>query len=167
MLRQSIKCHRRARLFNRDRLSVGSHVYIGPDCMINAQGRVEIGDGTIFGPEVVVLSSTHDYRLGDLLPYDRFDRQKPVMIGRGVWIGYRAMISPGVKIGDGAIVAMGAVVTKDVPDGGIVGGNPAKLIAERDKAKIAALVDQGDYFHKAYEAGNRPRVLIEEDSDAA
>ena len=54
-----------------------------------------------------------------------------VVIGNDVWIGYRAIILSGVTIGDGAVIAAGAVVTKDVPAYGIVGGNPAKLIKKR------------------------------------
>lgn len=130
--------------------------------MLNAQGGISIGQGTIFGPEVVVLSSTHDYRVGGLLPYDKFDRQKPVSIGRGVWVGYRAMICPGVTIGDGAIVAMGAVVTRDVAEGEIVGGNPAARIAERDVTGIRKLVAREQYFHRLHATGERPRVMIEE-----
>jgi len=59
------------------------------------------------------------------------------------------MIVPGVTIGDGAIVAMGAVVTKDVAEGDIVGGNPAKVLSTRDAATVKSLVKQERYFLKA------------------
>jgi len=125
--------------------------------MLNAQGEISIGDGTILGPEVVVLSSSHDFRSGELLPYDIYDVERPVEIGRGVWIGYRAMIAPGVTIGDGAVVAMGAVVVKDIAPGGIVGGNPAQQIASRDVEEIDSCVEHRAFFHKRYWSGNRPR----------
>lgn len=158
--RRHVKCHRTTRLFHEDRLEIAPYVYLGPNCMINAQGGVAIGAGTIFGPEVVVLSSTHDFRMGDLLPYDVYDSQRPVTIGRGVWIGYRAMICPGITIGDGAVVAMGAVVTRDVGIGDVVGGNPATRIAERDAGKIAGLIAEERYFHRQHASGPRPRVLV-------
>jgi serine acetyltransferase len=60
------------------------------------------------------------------------------------------MIVPGVTIGDGAIVAMGSVVTKDVPDGAIVGGNPAKIISQRDAEWVKSMVDSEKYYIKAY-----------------
>lgn len=166
-LARNIKMHRTAKVFHPERLNIGSFVYVGPQCKFNAQGGLSIGDGTIFGPEVVILSSSHEYRVGDLLPYDKFDRQKPVRIGRGVWVGYRAMICPGVTIGDGAVVAMGAVVTRDVSDGEVVGGNPASHIAERDADKIRDLIKQEQYFHRIYTSSERPRVLITEDDTNA
>ena len=60
-----------------------------------------------------------------------FSEALPVVIGDDVWIGRRAMIMPGVKIGNGVVVAAGAVVTKDVPDFAIVGGVPAKILKIR------------------------------------
>lgn len=156
-LRNGVKCDRSARIFHPERLQVGRYIYIGPNCVINSQGGISIGDGTIFGPEVVVLSSSHDFRNGELLPYDIYENEKPVYIGSGVWIGYRAMISPGVSIGDGAIVGMGAVVTNDVPCGAVVGGNPARELSSRDAEEIRKMVDRQAYFHKQYWAGPRPR----------
>lgn len=158
LLAQLVKCDRTARLIHVDRLELGRYIYIGPNCMINAQGGVRIGDGTILGPEVVILSSTHDYKKGALLPYDIYDEQRPVEIGKGVWLGYRATICPGIRIGDGAIVAMGAVVTKDVEPGQVVGGNPARQLAQRDREQIARMVAAEDFFHKTNWSGPRRRV---------
>ncbi|MBL3563680.1 acyltransferase [Rhodovulum sulfidophilum] len=131
--------------------------------MINAQGGVTLGDGTILAPEVVILSSSHDYKQGALLPYDVYDVRRPVEIGRGVWLGYRAMICPGVRIGDGAIVAMGAVVTRDVASGEVVGGNPAKPLSRRDCDAISRMVAAENYFHKKHWSGQRPRVMAASD----
>ncbi len=157
-LKQYVKCHRSARLFHTDRLELGRFVYIGPNSMINAQGGVKIGAGSILSPEVVVLSSSHDFRRGDLLPYDVFDVHRPVSIGAGVWIGYRAMICPGVTIGDGAVVGMGSVVANDIPAGEVVGGNPARPLSKRDIAEIRDRVTEDAFFHKRYWSGPRPRV---------
>ena len=158
-----VKCDCSARLIHPDRLTLGRYIYIGPNCVINAQGDVSLGDGTILGPEVVILSSSHDYKQGSLLPYDVYDSQRPVEIGRGVWLGYRAMVCPGVRIGDGAVVGMGAVVTRDVASGEVVGGNPAKVLSRRDCDAIASMVGAEDYFHKKHWSGTRPRLTATSD----
>lgn len=154
-----VKCDRSVRIFHPEYLHLGQYIYIGPNCVLNAQGKIRVGDGTIFGPEVVVLSSNHDFRIGNLLPYDIYEIERPVFIGAGVWIGYRALIGAGVHIGDGAVVAMGAVVTKDVAPGHVVGGNPARIMSERDPEIIARGVYDKAYFHKLYWSGTRPREL--------
>ena len=98
-------------------------------CFLNLGADITIGNFVGFGQQVMILTETHDigtpeYRSGQLRP-------KPVTIGSGCWIGARATILPGVTIGDGAIVAAGAVVTKNVPPHTIVGGIPAKVLGER------------------------------------
>ncbi len=89
------------------------------------------------------------------MPYDELDKKEPVIIGKGCWLGWGAMVTPGTKIGDGAIVAMGSVVVKDVPDGAIIGGNPAKVIKYRsDLSKLDDLIRKQAYFLK-YKLENR------------
>ena len=117
-----------------------------------------MGAGSILAPEVVILSSTHDYKLGDLMPYDVYDQHRPITIGAGVWIGYRAMICPGVSIGDGAIVAMGAVVAHSVAPGQVVGGNPAKVITKREGESYQELIARGKFFHFKHWSGKRIRI---------
>jgi len=158
-LRKKIKLHRTVKIFHLENFTIGEYSYIGPRAMINAQGVVEIGSGCIIAPEVTIFSSSHDYRTGDLLPYDVFDINSRVRVGRGVWVGYRSLICPGVTIGDGAIIAMGAVVTKDVGCGEVVGGNPARVLSVRDACKIEQLAESMDYFHRRYWSGQRPRVV--------
>lgn len=83
-----------------------------------------IGDGTLIGSHVVLATINHGQD-----PKERADNYpSPIHIGKNVWIGSHATILPGRTIGDNAIVAAGAVVTKDVPEGAIVGGVPAKII---------------------------------------
>jgi maltose O-acetyltransferase len=130
-------------------ISIGKYCRIGHECHIDGEGFVEIGDGTILAPRVVILSSSHHYKKSDLLPYGFEDIKSPVIIGKGCWIGWGAMIRPGVRIGDGAVIAMGSVVVKDVGDGEVAGGNPAQIIATREnKIELLKMIEQEKYFVK-------------------
>lgn len=86
----------------------------------------------MMGTDVVVITKNHAFNQTDIpMMQQGFEDERPVIIGNDVWIGDRVIILPGVHIGDGAIIAAGAVVTKDVPAYAIVGGVPAKLIRMR------------------------------------
>ena len=114
-----------------DSLVVGNNVGINRDCYVAVRGRVKIGNDVIFGPGVKIFSENHNYS----------DLDKPIRlqgvtkletsIGNDVWLGANAVVMPGVSIGDGCIVATGAVVTKDVMKYAIVGGIPAEVIKMR------------------------------------
>ncbi|HEX5222709.1 MAG TPA: acyltransferase [Verrucomicrobiae bacterium] len=95
-----------------------------------AAKRVEIGEGTFVGADAMIFDNDFhapvgEWNWGDFTP----DNPKPVTIGRGVFIGARAIILKGVTIGDRAVVGAGAVVTKDVPRGEIAAGNPARVVS--------------------------------------
>jgi maltose O-acetyltransferase len=85
-----------------------------------------MGDNCFLAPGVHIYTATHP-----LNPIERnsgLEYAKPVTIGNNVWIDGRAVINPGVKIGNNVVIASGAIVTKDIPDNVVVGGNPAKVI---------------------------------------
>jgi acetyltransferase-like isoleucine patch superfamily enzyme len=113
--------------FNTDcgkNLTIGKRVFINSGCKFQDQGGITIGDDVLIGHNVVIATLNHSFdpeRRGDLEPC-------PVKIGNKVWIGANATILPGVTVGEGAIVAAGAVVTKDVASLTVVGGVPAKVI---------------------------------------
>lgn len=105
-------------------IHIGKHVFINMGCKFQDQGGIFIGDGTLIGHNVVLATLNHaksPMDRGTMIP-------APIHIGKRVWIGSNATILPGVTIGDGAIVAAGAVVTKDVPENTIVSGIPAKVM---------------------------------------
>ncbi len=89
---------------------------------------VRIGDHCLLAPGVHIYTATH--------PLDPNERKsglefgRPVLIGNNVWIGGRTIINPGIRIGDNAVIASGAVVTRDVPENVVVGGNPAGIIKQ-------------------------------------
>lgn len=93
-----------------------------------------IGDDVMMGPEVVILSGSHNFNDPSIpITKQGSSERRPVTIGNDIWIGTRVIILPGVKVHDHAIIAAGSVVTKDVPEWAIVGGNPAKLIRYRNQ----------------------------------
>lgn len=116
-----------------ERIEIGDRVTLGSRCHIWAgpsRGRIVIGDDCLFGPEVILTAA--GYRFNDGSPVTRQPMDEAdVVIGRDVWFGARAMVLAGVTIGDGAIVGAGAVVTKSVPAGAIVVGQPARVVGER------------------------------------
>jgi len=113
------------------KVSIGCNTTVTNSCIIDGRGGLTIGDDVMVGFESILLTSTH--RFDDPRRPIRLQGfvQEPVTLGNDIWIGMRAMILPGVTIGDGAIVAAGAVVTKDVAPYAIVGGVPAKTIGRR------------------------------------
>ena len=105
-------------------ITVGRDVFINACCHFQDHGGVTIGDGCQIGHNVVFATLNHG-----LSPEDRQNTYPaPIVLGRNVWVGSNATILQGVTIGDNAVIAAGAVVTKDVEPATIVGGVPAKVI---------------------------------------
>ena len=105
-------------------LTIGKDVFINSGCHFQDQGGIEIGDGVLIGHNVVLATINHDLNPKK----NRKNHYAPIKIGAHVWIGSNATVLPGVTIGDYAVVAAGAVVTKDVPAMTVVGGVPAKVL---------------------------------------
>ena len=115
-------------------VSIGDYSGIGVNCELNATlgGEIKIGKYVMMGPECVIYTRNHSFARTDIpMQQQGYDEPKEVVIGDDVWIGRRVIILPGVHIGEGSVIAAGAVVTKDVPPYSIVGGCPAKVIKNR------------------------------------
>lgn len=108
-------------------VSIGKGCVIGQNAFLDGRDRLTIGNFVDIASDVMIYNSQHDINDEDFKAIT-----KPVEIGDFCFIGPRAIILPGVKIGKGAIIAAGAVVTKDVADYSIVGGVPAQVIGERE-----------------------------------
>lgn len=105
-------------------IRLGKKVFVNSGCMFMDRGGITLEDGVFIGPNVNIITENHAEE-----PELRHNvYTKPILIKLNAWIGAAAIILPGVTIGENAIVAAGAVVTKDVPDNMIVGGNPAREI---------------------------------------
>ncbi|WP_309304071.1 DapH/DapD/GlmU-related protein [Arthrobacter sp. CJ23] len=112
-------------------ISIGNGASVGAFNVIHGGGGVTIGRDALLGPFVAIYSENHQFEDPKTPIRLQGHIRKPVEIGHDVWIGAHAVVLAGVSIGDGAIVAAGAVVTKDVPARTIVGGVPAKVIGVR------------------------------------
>jgi len=111
-------------------LEIGDNSGIGVNCQVC--GPIRIGNDVMMGPDVIILTSNHRFDRLDIPMWKQgYYPPEPVVIGDDVWIGTRTIILPGIKIGRGAIIGAGAVVTKDVPEFSIVVGVPAKIIGSR------------------------------------
>jgi acetyltransferase-like isoleucine patch superfamily enzyme len=115
---------------NGRKISFGERNIINFGCLFDGRKyRIQTGDDVSIGPEASILTLGHDPQSPNFE-----DRGADVTIGDRVWICYRAVILPGVSIGEGAVIAAGAVVTKDVEPYTIVAGNPARKIGDRNEA---------------------------------
>jgi len=105
-------------------IKLGKNVFINHGCSFLDMGGIILEDDVLIGPKVNLVTENH--------PLDPAIRRglicKPILIKHNAWIGAGATILPGVTIGENAVVAAGAVVSKDVPDNAVVGGIPAKII---------------------------------------
>jgi maltose O-acetyltransferase len=111
----------------------GSNILLGKKCFFNFNCvvldvcRVKVGDYTLFGPAVQIYTATHPLN-AEMRRTQEFG--KPVEVGSDVWVGGGAILCPGVKIGDRAVIGAGSVVTRDVPAGVIAAGNPCRVIRD-------------------------------------
>ncbi|MDR0733107.1 MAG: sugar O-acetyltransferase [Dysgonamonadaceae bacterium] len=104
--------------------TIGKNVFINFDCVFLDLGGITIEDGVLIAPKVSLLSERHS-----VSPTERQSlKAGHIRIKRNAWIGASAIILSGVTVGENAVVAAGAVVSKDVPDNAIIGGIPAKTI---------------------------------------
>jgi len=118
---------------NPERISLGERVSLGSRCFVwggHSHGCISIDDDVLFGPDVLVTAATYRFNDGAPVTRQKMD-EADVKIGKDVWVGAKAIILPGVTIGDGAIVAAGSLVRQDVPAMAIVAGVPATQVGER------------------------------------
>lgn len=110
---------------------IGKKSAINPYCILQGNGGITIGNGTLIAAGVKIFSANHIYSDGNNLIQTQGETRKGVKIGDDVWIGAGSIILDGVNIGDGSVIAAGAVVAADVPEKAVVAGVPAKVIKYR------------------------------------
>lgn len=107
-------------------LSVGRGTFVNTGFMVIGGGRVTVGEDVLIGPDARFYTSNHP--TDPALRREGWERALPITVGDNVWFGGSVVVCPGVTIGADSVVAAGSVVTKDVPAGVVVGGNPARVI---------------------------------------
>ncbi len=109
------------------RIRIGNYNYFNRNLMIDSSGYVEIGDHNMFGPDIYITDSNHEYGAG-LSPASQPMSEGIVKIGSHCWIGAKAIILKNVNLGDYCVVGAGAVVTKSFPAGSVIAGIPGRLL---------------------------------------
>lgn len=122
--------HMGAVFYDARNVEIGRDTIIGENAVLDGRAKLEIGNHVDIASEVMIYNSQHNIHSEDFAKIEEVILE-PVLIADYVFIGPRAIILPGVKVGRGAIIGAGAVVTKDVPEMAIAGGVPAKVIGER------------------------------------
>lgn len=110
-------------VYNGGQLIIGEKVRMNYDSIIECFCNISIGDETLISESVMIRDSNNHSII-----YDGYKKDAPVIIGKHVWICAKSTILPGVTIGDGAIIAAGSLVNKDVPSKSLVAGVPAKVV---------------------------------------
>ena len=123
---------------------LGDHVHFN-GMWASGNGRLVIGDWFHSGDGLRIFTRNHNYDKGDAIPYDRTYIAKDVVIGDFVWIGAQVILLPGTTIGEGAIIQAGSVVHGTIPPYAIAGGNPAKVLAQRDVEHFKRLKAEGKF----------------------
>jgi acetyltransferase-like isoleucine patch superfamily enzyme len=113
-------------------LKVGNYSNIGPYCYIGCSGYVEIGNNVLMSPNVSIFAESHNFSRLDIPIRDQGVTREETIVEDDCWLATASILLAGTRVGRGAIVAAGAVVTKDVPPYAIVAGVPAKLQGYRD-----------------------------------
>jgi len=133
--------HTKARFYDPRNITLGADTIIGEEVTLDGRAKLTIGNHVDIATEVMIFNSQHEVDDENFTAHDR-----PVFIEDYVFIGPRSIILPGVKIGKGAIVAAGAVVSRDVPPYAIVGGVPAKIIGERKLKSLNYKLGRARWF---------------------
>ena len=113
-------------------LTIGDGTYIGPRCLLGAGGGITIGRRVTLGAGVHVLAENHEFRDAATLIQDQGVTRAGITIEDDVWIGNNVIVLDGVRVGRGAVIGAGAIVTRDVPAFAVAVGNPARVIRTRD-----------------------------------
>lgn len=133
--------HMGARFYDPRNIEIGKDSIIGEEAVLDGRDKLIIGNHVDMASEVMIYNSEHNVQSSDFEAVT-----SPVIIEDYVFIGPRAIILPGVKIGKGAVIGAGAVVTKDVESFAIVGGVPAKVIGERKNKNLSYKLGRAAWF---------------------
>jgi acetyltransferase-like isoleucine patch superfamily enzyme len=129
-----------------ERIFFGRDIYVGPEAYFMADGGIRIHDNVIFGPRVSIFTANHKLSHVDYLPYGPTTELGGVTIRSNCGIGAYSILLPGVRVGEGAFVAAGSVVSRNVPPLALAAGNPAVVRRYRDPEEYLRLKREGRFF---------------------
>ena len=112
-------------------IRIGARGYVGHYAVLYGGGGLTIGDDVLIGPGVLVAAANHRFERVDVPINQQAESRLGIVVESDVWIGGHAIIVDGVRVGTGAVIAAGSVVTRDVPPYTVVGGVPAQVIRRR------------------------------------
>lgn len=112
-----------------ERFEVGAESFVNANLYVLSAGRVKIGEHCFIGPNCQFFTPNH--AMDKMLRRDGWQYDAPITIGDDCWLGGSVILLPGVTIGDNVVIGAGSVVTKDVPSGVVVAGNPARIIKKQ------------------------------------
>ena len=116
---------------NPNKIQIGKRCFVNINCFIQGAGGVSIGDDVLIAPNVSFYSENHIFENSRKRINEQGFERKPIKIGNDVWIGANVVLLPGVILGDGCVIAAGAVITKSFPKNSVIGGVPGKLLKVR------------------------------------
>ena len=133
--------HMLARFYDPKNIAIGIDTIVGEEAVLDGRAKLTIGNHVAIASQVMIYNSKHDINDPNFAAVDG-----PVVIEDYVFIGPRAIILPGINIGKGALVAAGALVTKDAPPVAIVAGVPAKIIGQRRNQNLSYKLGRARWF---------------------
>lgn len=132
---------------SKSQITIDDYSSIGRNCYLHTNGGLEVGKNVQISRSVVIYTTNHNFRSDDMIPYGLDDIPGSVVIEDNAWVGMRAKILPGVRIGEGAVIGLGATITRDVPKCAIVVGIN-QIVGYRDKQQYETLCESEAYFGK-------------------
>lgn len=148
------------RFMSSHNIFIENNVYIGNENKFYGDTFINIKSGTVISDRCEIRTANHNYDSPNLkyLPYDEIVFCNPVTIEKNCWIGSSCLILSGVTIHEGAVIAAGSVVTKDIPKCAIVGGVPAKIIKFRDFEVYQKLAFENKQIIERYDSYIRKKI---------
>jgi len=125
---RNLQLGRNVTFYNPAKIVVGSNVYIAYGCWFMAGDQITVQDEVLFGPYCVIVSSNHNRKDGSFR--NARPRRAPIKVGAGSWMAAHVVLTGGSTVGNGSMIAAGAVVTGDIPDHTMAGGVPARVLKE-------------------------------------
>ena len=155
-------------IIDQQQLLLHGPVHVGAGTVLHASGGISLGANVVISYHCVLWTVNHDYE-GNCLPYGLARLVRPIVLGDNVWLGRNVLVAPGTHIGEGAVVAMGSVVSGHIPPLAIIAGNPAKVVKYRSPRRYLAHQRQAlTLWHNASDcpACNNPGFYLAEQGGA-